>query len=159
MSIFERHNTGMKPTAEGDTYHEQWVAGTYIVAGVFQKQCSNLNVDQAIMGIAPLFNKLRVNKRAWWPKGICAYYAIPIYTSGGFDQSVIDWVHSRPRGRYAMWHEPVIYDRVKNVAEINASWGIVCAAYRVFLFEAMHAALAAVSQKEGHARFPLVNGK
>lgn len=159
MPIFEAHNLGLKATTEGDTFHEQWVSGTYIVAGVFQRPCHFLVVRQIQDQIPRLFELLRRNKKAWWPKGICAYYAIPIYISDNFDQTVIDWVHSRPKYRYAMWHEPVLYDRVRNIAEINNVWGLYCAAFRTFLFEVILTALHGLSQKEGHTDLPLLNGK
>ncbi len=144
---------------EGETTHEQWVSGTYIVTGVFPKYVLALSTDQLKADIPAVFELLSKNKKAWWPKGISAYFAIPIYTSDGFNQAVIEWVHSRPQYKYAMWHEPVLYDRKRNMAEINASWGLSGAAYRIFLFEVIYTALAVISQKEGHSEFPLVNGE
>jgi hypothetical protein len=159
MSIFEQHNLGLKATPDGDTYHEQWVAGTYIIAGVFHRPCQNLDVRHIQNQIPDLFHQLKKEKKGIWPKGISAFYAIPIYTSDGFDPDVVDWVHARPKYRYAMWHEPVLYDWILNKAEMNTSWGLYGAAFRIFLFEAIYTALRVKSLHEGHTEFPLVNGE
>jgi hypothetical protein len=159
MSIFEQHNLGLKATPVGDTFYEQWVAGTYIVAGVFHRHCQNLDVRHIQEQTPELFHHLRQHKKGLWPRGISAFYAIPIYTSDGFDAAVVDWVHARPKYRYAMWHEPVLYDRKLNNAEMNSSWGLYGAAFRIFLFEAVYTALRVKSQHEGHAEFPLVNNE
>ncbi len=159
MNIFEKHNQGLKAAPEGDTYHEQWVSGTYVVAGVFQRRGRLFTVGQVRKDIPALFESLRRNKKAIWPKGVCGYYAIPVYTADGFDQGLIDWVHARPRHKYAMWHEPVLYDRIRNTAETNASWGLGGRAFRIFLFEVIYTALHGLARKEGHSGFPIVNGE
>lgn len=71
----------------------------------------------------------------------------------------MNWVHSRPKYRYAMWHEPVVYDRGRNVAEMNANWRLIGSAFRVFLFESIFTALNGLSEKEGYSTFPRVNGE
>jgi hypothetical protein len=157
MSIFESHYTGPVITEDGDNFHEQWVSGTYIVAGVFIRRCSCLSISQIGEEIPHLFELLCINKQAWWPRGICAYYAIPIYTSNEFDPATVDWVHTRPEYKYAMWHEPVLYDRKRNTAEIYLAEGLCRLAFRVFLREVIYGALRAVSQREGYSDFPAVN--
>lgn len=159
MSIFEAHNRGLKAAPEGDTYHEQWVAGTYIVAGVFQRKHAGISVREMQAEVPRLFDLLKANKRGRWPKGICGYYAIPIYTCDSLDTGAVDWVHSRPKYRYAMWHEPVLYDRGHNIVEMNAAWRLYGSAFRVFLFEVIFTALNGLAKKEGHASFPQVNGE
>lgn len=159
MSIFEAHNLGLKAEPEGDTYHEQWVSGTYIVAGVFQRRPARISVQEIQSDAPRLFDLLKTNKRARWPKGICGYYAIPIYTCDVLDAAVVDWVHSRPKYRYAMWHEPILYDRDRNIAEMNAGWRLYGAAFRVFLFEVIFTALNGLAKKDGHPTFPQVNGE
>lgn len=159
MSIFEAHNLGLKATPEADTYHEQWVSGTYLVAGVFQRKHLLIGVPQIEAEAPRLFTLLKAHKNARWPKGICGYYAIPIYTCDSLDSSAVDWVHSRPKYRYAMWHEPVLYDRRQNIAEMNAKWRIHCSAFREFLFEVIFTALNGLARKEGHPAFPQVNGE
>jgi len=150
---------GLKAKPEGDTYHEQWVSGTYIVAGVFQRKTARISVQEIQSDAPRLFDLLKVNKKAIWPKGICGYYAIPIYSCEVLDAGAVDWVHSRPKYRYAMWHEPVLYDRGRNVAEMNADWRLYGAAFRVFLFEAIFTALNGLAKKEGHPTFPQINGE
>lgn len=159
MSIFEAHNRGLKATPDGDTYHEQWVAGAYIVAGVFQRKHAVISVPEIQTEAPQLFDLLKANKRARWPKGICGYYAIPIYTCDALDSAAVDWVHSRPKYRYAMWHEPVLYDRGRNMAEMNAAWRLYGSAIRVFLFEVIFTALKGLAKKEGQPSFPQLNGE
>jgi len=61
--------------------------------------------------------------------------------------------------RYALWHEPVLYDRTLNKVDIYSSWGLYGAAVRVFLFEAIYTAMHAKAQHEGHVEYPLVNNE
>lgn len=159
MSIFEKHNLGLKAKPDGNTYHEQWVSGTYIVAGVFQRKKPVVTVPDIEVEIPELFALLKSQKKARWPKGICGYYAIPIYTCDALDDFTVDWLHSRPKYRYAMWHEPVLYDRLRNVAEMNEAWQFHCSAFRPFLFEVIFEAVKGLAQKEGYPTFPQVNGK
>lgn len=158
MSIFETHNLGLKAAPEGDTYYEQWVAGTYIVAGVFQRRQAAIGVTDIQTGIPGWFDLLKARKKARWPRGLCGYFAIPIYTCDSLDQAAVEWVHARPRYRYAMWHEPVLYDRVRNAAEMNAAGGLRGSAFHVFVFEVVMTALHGLARKEGHASLPLLNG-
>jgi hypothetical protein len=58
-----------------------------------------------------------------------------------------------------MWHEPVLYDRVRNMAEMNATWRLYGSVFRVFLFETIFAALSELAKKQGHSVFPQVNGE
>jgi hypothetical protein len=159
MSIFDKHNRAMTVTPDGDTYYEQWVSGTYIVAGVFHRKCHTIEATQIQENIPKLFEFLKANKKGRWPKGICAYYAIPIYTCDHLDANAVEWVNARPKYRSAMWHEPVLYDRNHNIAEMNARWGLFCSAYRAFLFEVFTLALQGLSKREGHALFPQINGE
>lgn len=159
MSIFQVHNTGLVAVPEGDTFYEQWVSGTYVVAGVFRRSVDSLTVDEMRDNIPAWFDLLKHNKHARWPRGICGYYAIPVYTGASFDQSVVDYVHKRPKHRYAMWHEPVLYNRVANTAETNMSWRLYGRAFRLFLFESIVAALLGLHREHGHTDYPLVNGE
>jgi hypothetical protein len=159
MNIFEKHNQGLNARPNSDTYHEQWVAGTYIVAGVFQRKQALISIQDIQAEVPRLFELLKVNKKSRWPKGICGYYAIPIYICDVLNLGAADWVHSRPKYRYAIWHEPILYDRVRNVAEMNQAWEVYGSAFRVFLFEVIFTALEGLAKKEGHTSFPQVNGE
>ena len=159
MNIFQIHNTGLSAAAEGNTFHEQWISGTYIVAGVFQIPVNSLSTVELNANIPHWFDMLASSKKAWWPRGICGYFAIPIYACPFFDQPVIDLVHNRPKYRYAMWHEPVLYDFRANTAQTNANYGLYCSAFRFFLFETIITTLYGLHQKYGHREFPKVNGR
>lgn len=63
MCIFETHNQGWNTDPNGDTYHEQWVAGTYIVAGIFQRRHVLISARDIQAEIPGLFDLLKVNKK------------------------------------------------------------------------------------------------
>jgi hypothetical protein len=46
MGIFQSHYVGSYLAPEQDAHHAQWVAGTYVVTGVFQRQCTDLALKQ-----------------------------------------------------------------------------------------------------------------
>ncbi len=142
-----------------DAYHEQWVSGTYIVAGIFLRRSESIRSGQIQSDISGFFDLLKKKRKRRWPRGICAYYAIPVYICDKLDFNAVKWVHSRPRYRYAMWHEPVLYDRHNNLAEMNAAWGLYSSSFRSFLSNLIFAALSELADHEGHVSFPQTNGK
>lgn len=158
MALFERHNLGLHASATGDSIHEQWVSGTYVVAGVFQQHCEHVQLRQIVERIPHYFESLRLQKKAIWPRGICGYYTIPIYSVEHFDDDALRWVRSRPSYRYAMWHEPVLYDWRSNRAEMNRQWGINGSAFRIFLYEVIASALVNLMRHYDHAERPTLNG-
>ena len=159
MSIFQIHNTGLSATPEGNTFHEQWVSGTYIVAGVFQNPVASISISEINANIPRWFDILASNKNAWWPRGICGYMAIPVYASHSFDNTVLDLVRNRPKYKYAMWHEPVLYNFHENSVHMNTKLGLYGSAFRIFLFESILTALYGLHHKYGHKSFPIVNGE
>lgn len=157
MNFFQPRNRERIINVEGETFHEQWVAGTYLVVGVFPRHCRALTINQLKDNIPDFFDLLRKNKRAIWPRGICAYYAIPIYIAEEFDRTVIDWVHRRPGYKYAMWHEPVLYNTKQNTAETFNRQGIFGSAFQPFLSQVISTSLDAISKHQGHLAFPVLN--
>lgn len=158
MGLFQFHNGALVATPEKDAHYEQWVSGTYIVAGVFHRRVDGLTTDGIRDCIPGWFDLLRSRKKAWWPRGICGYYAMPIFTGPAFVTPVVDWVHNRPKHRFAMWHEPVLYNHVANTAETYMNWGLFGRAFRLFVFESILAGLLGLHRQYGHAEFPSVNG-
>ena len=95
--------------AQGPTFLEQWVAGTYLVTGLFPSDGRGLTVERMIQQIPAFYAESRSHKRVMWPRGVCGYFLVPIYTADSFDASVIEWVHSYHPYRWAIWHTPVLY--------------------------------------------------
>lgn len=138
---------------------ERWISGTYIVSGVFIIPVNRIGENALQDNLSALFSTLQEKRSRKWPRGICGYYAIPIYVGKGFSSDVVQWVQSRPKYRYAMWHEPVLYDRSENVAFMNTRWGKYGLAFREYLAERTFSSLATIVKNDNHSVFPVVNGQ
>ena len=138
---------------------ERWISGTYIVSGVYTIPVSRIGMNVLQDNLHNLFSMLREKRARKWPRGICGYYAIPIYVGNSFSLDVVQWVQSRPKYRYAMWHEPVLYDRAENVAFMNTKLGMYGLAFREYLAERTFTSLANIARNDNHSSFPSVNGK
>ena len=138
---------------------EKWVSGTYIVSGVFDISGEGNSLEDIQGNIACLFSYLQKKRRRKWPRGIAGYFAIPIYSGDQFSIPLIDWVQNRPKYRYAMWHEPVLYNRCANAAIMNTVWGLAGRTFRDFFAENAFAGLAELAANAGADSFPSVNGQ
>ena len=138
---------------------ERWVSGPYVVSGVFTIPVSRIGKNALQDNQNNLFSMLREKRVRKWPRGICGYYAIPIYIGNCFSLDAVQWVQSRPKYRYAMWHEPVLYDRAKNLVFMNTKWGMYGLAFREYLSERTFASLAYLAKSDNHRSFPSVNGQ
>lgn len=138
---------------------ERWVSGTYIVSGVFDISSDGNSLEEMQGNIACLFSYLQKKRRRRWPRGIAGYFAIPIYSGEQFSAPLIDWVQNRPKYRYAMWHEPVLYNRCTNAAIMNTGWGPAGRSFRNCFAENAFAGLAELASNAGSDTFPSVNGK
>lgn len=138
---------------------ERWVSGTYIVSGVYTILADRFEENVLQDNLPALFSTLRERRVRKWPRGICGYYAIPIYVGKGFSMDVVRWVQNRPKYRYAMWHEPVLYNCAENEAFTNAKWGLYGIAFRDYLGEQIFSSLASIAKNDGHSCFPRVNGQ
>ena len=138
---------------------ERWISGSYIVSGVYTIPVSRVDENVLQNNLPALFSRLREKRVRKWPRGICGYYAIPIYIGNCFSLDAVQWVQSRPKYRYAMWHEPVLYDRAKNLAFTNTKWGMYGLAFREYLSERTFDSLAYLAKSDNHRTFPSVNGQ
>ena len=136
---------------------ERWVAGTYIVSGISVERYDRISVENIQNNIPPYFDRLRTERRGWWPRGICGYYAIPIYCCESFSGDLVEWVQNRPKYRYAMWHEPVLYSPIDNEVKMNSRWGVYGWAFREHLSERLFDPLQSLAYEFGHENFPIVN--
>jgi hypothetical protein len=158
MSVFSLMDAGFEVHEERPTFLEQWVAGTYVVAGIFPTDGTGLNIEQMKEQIPWLYATTRAHKRARWPKGICGYYLLPVYTAECFHPKVIEWVHSYHRYRWAIWHEPVLYATKANVAELRADYSLHGSAFRSHLTNLIDASLRTIARRFGHEFPRMING-
>ena len=155
-SFIERLNT-VPP--EGDIFHEQRILpGIRMIIGVFHRSGQGLTVQQLQNDIPGLFERLRDSQRQS-PRGLREYHAVAIYTADGFDQTVMDWVHGHGTkyGRH-MFYEVVLYDRVRNTAEVREKEHFGDTHDQV-LKGVLPAAVESLARHEGHATVERVNSR
>jgi len=112
-----------------------------------------------IAGLIPeLLSQTKKRKRAAWPRGICAYYLIPIYCSTGFPEETIEWIKTRPKYRWAIWHEPVLFNTHENAACSFTKRGLYCLAFLEFLSTIVVGGICSISREHGFTTQPRLNG-
>ena len=142
----------------GFSLEEKWVSGTYIISGLFSISGDGFDPETLTRNLPTLFSHLQQCRRWKLPRGICGYFAIPIYCSEKFSSSLIHWVQNRPKYRYAMWHEPVLYDLSHNEAYTSSFGAQSGAAFRSFVVNRQCSALAEIAKNMGIDSYPSVNG-
>ncbi len=157
MNIFQHRAKNFEPKTASPNFHEQWVVGTYVVTGLFGSTVSNLTINDIESRIPQLYDMTRQAQHAWWPRGIAGYYLITIYSGTVFDSEVIEWVHLRPKYRWAVWHEPILYNLKSNSIEMNRNWGRYCAAFRPYLSDILRSQLAHTAKEHGFDDGPEVD--
>ncbi|MCP3965560.1 MAG: hypothetical protein GY750_12760 [Lentisphaerae bacterium] len=142
-----------------DSFFQKWVAGSHVVAGIFPILCdSGLSPDRILGNVPSLFSRLKRNKKGLWPRGICEYFVIPIYLADGFNSATIDFVHHRPHYKWAMQHEPVLYNYHNNTAEMHLANDPKEVVYRPFLCSLIVNTLSEYSRLAGFNEGLTVNG-
>lgn len=131
--------------------------GTYLTIGIFHRSCSNLSIEQLQNDIPVFFNLLRKQKKRRWPRGICAYCAIPIYSTDHIEDNILEWSQNRPKHRYAMWYEPIFYNLRENNAEVFLRDNILRSPFKAFFIEVITAALESLAKSNGHEKGPSIN--
>ena len=155
-SFIERLSTVLP---EGDIFHEQRILpGIRMIIGVCHRSGQGLTVQRLQDDIPGLFELLR-NSQKQRPWGLREYHAVAIYMADGFDQTVMNWVHDHGTkyGR-RMIYEVVLYDRVRNAAEMREKKQFGDA-YDQVLKGVLPAAVEALARHEGHATVEWVNSR
>jgi hypothetical protein len=157
--------TDLQIDAQAPTFLEQWVAGTYLVTGIFPTDGRGLSVERMVQSIPAFYAQSRSHKRSAWPRGICGYFLVPIYTADAFDANVVEWVHSFHPYRWAIWHTPVLYHTADNGAEKRFygdprtdKYYWYGSAYVPYLEHVIAVALRSVARSFGYERPQRVNG-
>jgi len=136
------------------TFSERWVMGTYIVSGVFYLDGTDLHSAQIRSDSEELYRVTRQHKKAIWPRGLCGYFIIPIYSAEGFCDETLEFVKQRMRFRWAIWPEPVLYDSEENVMWLRQDYGLFGAAFTPHLSNLVDDAMDIVSEHYGHEDLP-----
>ena len=145
---------------EGDIFHEQRILPCVrMIIGVFHRSGQCLTVQQLQDDIPGFFELLGKNQKQR-PRGLCEYHAIAIYTADGFDQTVIDWAHDLETQyrRRRMFYEVVLYDRVRNAAEVRERQKFGDAYDQVFK-GVLPAAVESLAKHEGQTTVEWVNSR
>lgn len=152
--------------AKQPTFLERWVAGTYLVTGIFPTDGRELTIERMIAAIPSLYTTTRANKQARWPRGLCGYFLVPIYTAPSFDPGVIEWVHSFHPYRWVIWHVPVLYHTATNAVDKRVygdprsdKYHHYGSTFRPYLENVIGSALRAVARPFGHQLPETVNGQ
>jgi hypothetical protein len=130
--------------AEGQ-FIEGWMRGTYIVAGIFAIPSEVLTVTEVQRNIPTLYEATKKAKRGWWPRGLSGMYLFPFYLGRAFESEVIDWVQRRRPYRWAIWHEPVLYDVTRNAVWMRSDYGHFGSAFHPLVFELYRRALTVIA--------------
>ncbi len=141
------------------SFIEQWVSGTYLVCGVFPTRCSSVTVQEMEAKLPGFYEEVRRHQERRWPRGLAGYYVIPIYIAPGFSSEVVAWVHGRHPYRWAIWHEPVLYDLETHTVEMRADYGAFGSVFTPYLFRVIDAALRALSRHHGRSHVAAINGQ
>ena len=137
---------------------EGWMRGTYIVAGIFAIPTEILTVAEIQNNIPTLHAITKEAKRGWWPRGISGLYLFPFYLGNGFPPDVIQYVQKRQPYRYAVWHEPVLYDLSQNAVWMRSDYGNYGSAFFPLVFDLYRKAFGIIAQRIGKTAPNSING-
>ncbi len=137
---------------------EGWMSGTYVVAGIFAIiQTDRLTVEDLKRNIPALHSSAKIAKHGWWPRGISGIFLFPFYLGTHFEPDVIDWVQRRQAYRWAIWHEPVLYDINRNAVWMRSDYGIFGSAFLALVFGLRKRALLSIAKKLGQPHPDFIN--
>lgn len=128
---------------------EGWMRGTYVVVGVFSIPCRTVSVQELKRNIPALHARTKQAKRAWWPRGLSGMFLFPFYLGSEFDAEVTAWVQRRWPYRWAIWHEPVLYDIIQNAVWMRGDYGLFGSAFFPMVFELHRRALTTIAERLG----------
>ncbi|MDH5535821.1 MAG: hypothetical protein OEZ08_09685 [Betaproteobacteria bacterium] len=137
---------------------EGWMRGTYVVAGIFAIPVDTLSVSTLSANIAALYDGTKRAKRAWWPRGISGMFLFPFYLGSGFSPEVVSWVQRRHPYRWAIWHEPVLYDTGQHSVTMRGDYGLFGSAFYPLVGVLYVRAMQAISLGLGREFPDFING-
>src|ERR1041384_1503794 len=137
---------------------EGWMRGTYVVAGIFAIPCESLTVTELQRNIPTLYDATLKAKQGWGPRGLSGTFLFPFYISWTFEPSVIEWVQRRQPYRYAIWHEPVLYDVSRNAVWMRSDYGHFGSFFYPLVFQLYRRALTLIAERIQKPKPDFING-
>ena len=147
MNASETENALARGFAADARFIEGWMRGTYVVAGIFAIPSDAITVHDIQHNIPTLYATTKKAKRGWWPRGISGMFLFPFYLSTDFQPDIVAWVQRRQPYRYAIWHEPVLYDISRNAVWMRSDYGHFGSAFHPLVFDLYRRALPLIAQR------------
>jgi hypothetical protein len=152
------HESLAKRLSTDARFIEGWMRGTYVVAGVFAIPSEALTVAEIERNIPALYAVTQSAKKGWWPRGLSGTFLFPFYIGTHFEPDVIARVQRRRRYRWAVWHEPVLYDVVRNGVWMRSDYGLYGSAFYPLTFDLYRRAMLSVAELLQKAMPDFING-
>jgi hypothetical protein len=86
------------------------------------------------------------------------HVSCPFYIGLAFQPAVIEWVQRRRPYRYAIWHEPVLYDVNRNAVWMRSDYGHFGCAFHPLVFELNRRALTLIAERIQKPKLDFING-
>ena len=138
---------------------EGWMRGTYIVAGIFVIPSETVTVSSIQKNISELYEATKTARRGRWPRGIAGTFLFPFYLSTAFAPEIIEWVQYRRPYRWAIWHEPVLYDITQNAVWMRSDYGHFGSAFYPLVFDLYRRSLTGIAERLQRPQPDFINGR
>ncbi len=131
-------------------FAERWFAGTYLISGTFFLDGQALTAEKLFDDVEPLYQEIRDQKKGFWPRGLAAFYIIPIYCAPAFDVEVLRRVRTRLPYRWAIWPEPLLYRSSDNAFAVREDYGRHGSAFLPYLDQLFTAGMSRAATHSGY---------
>ena len=135
-------------------FAERWVAGTYVVSGIFFLEGDGVTPEKVWADVDSLYRETRAKKKAKWPRGVAGFYIIPIYCGAAFSTEILAWIRQRHPYRWAVWAEPMLYNVSENSVTFREDYRYFGCAFFPYLGELFTTGLSRVAPHYGHTGTP-----
>ena len=147
MNATETDNSLARGFSADARFIEGWMRGTYVVAGIFAIPSEAVTVTELQSNIPTLHAATKKAKRGWWPRGVSGMFLFPFYLGTHFEPAAIKWVQRRQSYRWAIWHEPVLYDIAQNAVWMRSDYGHFGSAFYPLVFELYRRGLTLIAER------------
>jgi hypothetical protein len=138
---------------------EGWMRGTYIVAGIFAIPSEAISTSDIQANIPDLYASTKAERRGRWPRGIAGTFLFPFYLGTGFGAGQIEWVQHRRPYRWAIWHEPVLYDTARNSVWMRSDYRHFGSAFYPLVFGLYRRAFVVIAERLQKPQPDFINGQ
>ena len=147
MNATETDNSLARGFSADARFIEGWMRGTYVVAGIFAIPSEAVTVTELQSNIPTLHAATKKAKRGWWPRGVSGMFLFPFYLGTHFEPAAIKWVQRRQSYRWAIWHEPVLYDIAQNAVWMRSDYGHFGSAFYPLVFDLYRRGLTLIAER------------